>query len=99
MSHELVHHAQNCRGDLSGPSIAGAQGYAQKDSHLRGLESDAYERGNMVFRDWEDGYKNAVLESIYKYQQILRRNKTMEIHAYSHDPVRIIGKHKGNEAF
>ena len=68
ISHELVHHAQNCRGDLSNLSMAGEQGYAQKDSHLREMEREAYEKGNMIFRDWEDGVKakNNTNETIYK---------------------------------
>jgi len=57
LSHELVHHAQNCRGEFDKPSIAGEQGYAQKDPHLREMEREAYEVGNMCFRDWEDNYK------------------------------------------
>ena len=68
ISHELVHHAQNCRGDLSNLSVAGEQGYAQKDSHLREMEREAYEKGNMVFRDWEDGVKagNNNTDTIYE---------------------------------
>tara|TARA_R100001163_G_C5027106_1_gene168345 strand:+ start:259 stop:753 length:495 start_codon:yes stop_codon:yes gene_type:complete len=60
LSHELVHHAQNCRGEFDKPSIAGEQGYAQKDPHLREMEREAYEVGNMCFRDWEDNYKLSV---------------------------------------
>ena len=68
ISHELVHHAQNCRGDLSNLSMAGEQGYAQKDSHLREMEREAYESGNMIFRDWEDGVKagNNNADTIYE---------------------------------
>ena len=59
LSHELVHHTQNCRGEFDGASRMGEQGYAQKDSHLREMEREAYEMGNMCFRDWEDGYKQS----------------------------------------
>ena len=54
-SHELVHHAQNCQGQFnnSGPT---EEGYAQKDPHLREMEEDAYRRGNLCFRDWENQY-------------------------------------------
>jgi hypothetical protein len=55
-SHELVHHAQNCDGQFDAPMEMG-EGYAQNDEHLRKMEEDAYLRGNMAFRDWEDGYK------------------------------------------
>ena len=55
LSHELVHHAQNCRGDLN-PEVAGETGlgYAQNNAHMRGMESEAYEKGNLCMRDWED---------------------------------------------
>lgn len=55
-SHELVHHAQNCRGDFDNTEAAN-EGYAQENSHLREMEREAYECGNMIFRDWEDGIK------------------------------------------
>ena len=53
LSHELVHHAQNCRGDFAGPQSMQA-GYAQKDTHLRKMEREAYTKGNLIFRDFED---------------------------------------------
>ena len=55
-SHELVHHAQNCRGDLTNLENTN-EGYAQSDEHLREMEREAYECGNMIFRDWEDDLK------------------------------------------
>jgi len=57
LAHELVHHMQNERGDLknAGPTV---RGYAQKDGHMREMEREAYEKGNMCFRDWEDGIKS-----------------------------------------
>lgn len=55
-SHELVHHAQNCDGQFDNLGSMG-EGYAQTDDHLRKMEEDAYLRGNMCFRDWEDKYK------------------------------------------
>jgi len=56
LSHELVHHNQNCRGDFD-DGAATVQGYAQEDGHLREMEREAYECGNMIFRDWEDKLK------------------------------------------
>jgi len=55
IAHELIHHMQNEKGQLSGVSTG--SGYAQKDDHMRGMEKDAYLQGNMCFRDWEDGVK------------------------------------------
>ena len=53
LSHELVHHNQNCLGQFDGPQDAGV-GYAQRDPHLRTMEREAYEKGNIIFRDFED---------------------------------------------
>jgi len=53
LSHELVHHSQNCRGEFKDGVVA-SEGYAQKDSHMRGMELEAYEKGNIIFRDFED---------------------------------------------
>ena len=52
LSHELVHHAQHCRGDF-GQGATGP-GYAQKDPHMRKMEREAYTKGNLIFRDFED---------------------------------------------
>jgi len=64
IAHELVHHDQNCCGAFEKPFETGP-GYAQKDGRMRELERDAYERGNMIFRDWEDTYKQALNETNY----------------------------------
>ena len=57
ISHELIHHVQNCRGDLSGMQDT-SLGYAQRDKHMRDMEAEAFKSGNiMIFRDFEDNYK------------------------------------------
>ena len=53
LSHELVHHAQNCNGDFDSAGDLGA-GYAQENPAMRDAELDAYKRGNIIFRDFED---------------------------------------------
>jgi len=55
LAHELVHHAQNVRGDLQ--NVQTEEGYAQSDPHMRKMEEEAYLTGNMMFRDWEDTCK------------------------------------------
>tara|TARA_R110000824_G_scaffold38491_7_gene117533 strand:+ start:28 stop:984 length:957 start_codon:yes stop_codon:yes gene_type:complete len=57
-SHELVHHNQNCKGNFDGDHVT-EEGYAQKDKHLRNLELEAYTKGNIILRDWEDGLKES----------------------------------------
>ena len=59
LSHELVHHTQNCNGQFENVGEMG-EGYAQNDSHLREMERQAYEIGNLCFRDWEDSIKQTI---------------------------------------
>ena len=74
LAHELVHHTQNCRGDLS-PEKMGetGDGYAQTDGHLRKMEQEAY--ASMVMRDWEDQHKskrrNNLKETIYNNKEYI----------------------------
>ena len=56
-THELIHHVQNERGDLKLGDASNPK-YAQDDDHLRKMEMEAYLKGNLLFRDWEDWYKN-----------------------------------------
>lgn len=60
ISHELIHHVQNCRGDFGSLDSTEA-GYAQSNDHLRGMEQEAYTQGNIMnFRDFEDNYKRGI---------------------------------------
>ena len=59
-AHELIHHDQKLSGfdeklDLS--KTASDPAYASHDPKLREMERDAFERGNMMFRDWCDSKK------------------------------------------
>jgi hypothetical protein len=69
ITHELVHHAQACRGDLTGHEQTDL-GYAQNNPHLRDMEKEAYLYGNMLLRDFEDKYKQQLQENaIYKQEK------------------------------
>jgi len=65
IAHELIHHVQNLNNqfDMHTQTYAG---YAQKDPHMRKMEADAYLRGNLLFRDWEDGYKSRHKDIFYE---------------------------------
>tara|TARA_R110002020_G_scaffold240411_5_gene453353 strand:+ start:3611 stop:4621 length:1011 start_codon:yes stop_codon:yes gene_type:complete len=64
LSHELVHHKQNCDGQFNNLAPT-TDGYAQNDKHLRSMEKEAYLLGNMCLRDWEDTHKKQLQESSY----------------------------------
>jgi len=73
LSHELVHHKQNCEGQFD-DSVEMGDGYAQNDEHLREMEREAYEMGNMCFRDWEDGIKSTIY-----FEHLQKGEKKMSI--------------------
>ena len=77
ISHELVHHSQNCKGQFSSMDNAG-EGYAQKNPLLRKMEKDAYLNGNMNFRDFEDtlktNNKQRLNETVEPHKDILPRS-------------------------
>lgn len=52
--HEMVHHSQHLEGRLRTPS---SEDYAQKDPYMRMLEKEAYTKGNMIMRDFENSKK------------------------------------------
>ena len=84
IAHEFIHHGQNLRGEFDDVGAMG-EGYAQNDQHLRNMEKEAYLQGNMCFRDWEDGYKRQMMESIHRQNSFKRRNKTMKIHKWKNN--------------
>ena len=84
LAHEMIHHSQNERGEFDNIGNVG-EGYAQSDDHLRNMEKEAYLKGNMCFRDWEDGYKNKLMESIHRQNSFKRRNNTMKIHKWKNN--------------
>jgi hypothetical protein len=72
LSHELVHHKQNCNGELEG--ITGEQGYAQTE-HGHRIEEEAYSLGNTCFRNWEDSVKKQVNETTYSKRGKIKMNE------------------------
>jgi len=83
ITHELVHHAQACRGDLTGHEQTDL-GYAQNNPHLRDMEKEAYLYGNMLLRDFEDKYKQQLQENaIYKQEKYtMKLNEWKEIEMF-----------------
>ena len=53
-SHEMIHHMQNLEGRLGNRGTTDTTA----DKELAALEEEAYLKGNMVFRNWEDSQKN-----------------------------------------
>lgn len=78
-SHECIHHGQNLKGQFK-KSFNTNPGYAQEDGHLRKMEEEAFLKGNMNFRDWEDKQKTSkqkLYESIYQKIASYKRKQEM----------------------
>jgi hypothetical protein len=59
-AHEMVHHEQNLEGRLNNINTTNTN----EDGNLPEIEKEAYEKGNMMLRNWEDSIKNPVKEHI-----------------------------------
>jgi len=53
-THEMIHHMQNVEGRLGNISTTNTN----EDTNLQEIEQEAYLKGNMTFRNWEDQIKN-----------------------------------------
>jgi hypothetical protein len=53
-AHEMVHHEQNLEGRLNNINTTNTN----EDGDLPEIEKEAYEKGNMMLRNWEDSIKN-----------------------------------------
>ena len=53
-SHEMIHHMQNLDGILKPIGTTNTN----QSNYLQEIEKEAYLKGNMLFRTWEDGIKN-----------------------------------------
>ena len=58
--HEMIHHIQNVEGRLGNIQTSNTN----EDDHLLEIEKEAYLRGNITFRNWEDSIKNENKEEV-----------------------------------
>jgi hypothetical protein len=66
LSHELIHHTQNCNGKFL-PKIEGESENVKDNEHIKELEKEAYERGNIIFREWEEHIKENDLKTLEEF--------------------------------
>ena len=70
-AHEMIHHIQNLEGRLGGINTTNTN----EDDYLDQIEREAYEHGNMTFRNWTDSILNELTNTIIK----LKKNKRKSI--------------------
>ena len=59
-SHELIHHLQNLEGRLENISTTNTT----EDENLEKIEREAYEEGNIIFRNWTDSISEKSMNEI-----------------------------------
>jgi hypothetical protein len=57
-AHEMIHHEQNCNGKLQNITTQNTN----EEGDLPEIEREAYEKGNMMFRNWTDTLTEDVLK-------------------------------------
>jgi len=67
-AHEMIHHLQNCEGRLGNITTQNTN----EEGNLPEIEKEAYEKGNMTFRNWTDTITEGVLreeteDSLFSY--------------------------------
>jgi hypothetical protein len=68
--HEMIHHMQNLEGRLGQIGTTNTN----EDDHLLEIEKEAYLKGNIIFRNWEDSVKNSNKKEVMaegKYDSIV----------------------------
>jgi hypothetical protein len=68
--HEMIHHIQNLEGRLENITTSNTN----EDDNLLEIESEAYLKGNITFRNWEDSVKNGKKKEVMaegKYDSIV----------------------------
>jgi phosphopantetheine adenylyltransferase len=56
-AHEMIHHEQNCNGKLGNITTQNTN----EEGDLPEIEREAYEKGNMMFRNWTDAITEDIL--------------------------------------
>ena len=100
-THEMVHHEQNLNGNLSNITTTNTN----EGGDLPEIEKEAYEKGNMMLRNWEDSIKNPIKEYIldipkFNYPKTFThrlRESLNEITLSKDNAVKINGKLDGGE--
>jgi hypothetical protein len=86
-SHEMIHHMQNMEGRLQG--LAGTTN-TNEDDYLQEIEKEAYLKGNITFRNWEDGLKSEEQKEVMaegRYDTITNRVSSAIFNHWKEDVV------------
>jgi hypothetical protein len=84
-AHEMIHHNQNLENRLNNISTTNIN----EDDYLKEIEREAYEKGNMIFRGWENQYKQNIKENkmtVKELRKLIREAIYNELEVKNEDP-------------
>ena len=91
-AHEMIHHHQNLSGTLGNIQTTNTN----EDDELDIIEREAYEQGNIMFRNWTDSLTDSLNESFYL--DIPKFNQPKTIQQYLIESINEINLSKENAA-
>jgi len=89
-AHEMIHRMQDNEGRLNNVNTTNTN----EDGSLEELEKEAYLKGNITFRNWEDSIKNIKPLNEGRYDTISNRTSSMIFNKWKQDFEK--GKKQGN---
>ena len=84
-AHEMIHHNQNLENRLNNITTTNIN----EDDYLKEIEREAYEKGNMIFRGWENNYKQNIKENkmtVKELRKLIREAIYNELEVKNEDP-------------
>ena len=85
LSHEMIHYKQDLESRLDGINTTDIN----QDEYLKEIEREAYEKGNMLFRSWENNYKQNIKENkmtVKELRKLIREAIYNEVEVKNEDP-------------
>mgnify|MGYP003672502178 CR=1 FL=1 len=79
-SHEMIHHMQNCEDRLGQITTQNTN----EDDHLDGIEREAYEKGNICFRNWTDTLTEGLIKE-GRYDRITNKISSQVFNKWKSD--------------
>lgn len=73
-AHEMIHHEQNLKGKLNNINTSNTN----ESGDLPEIEREAYEKGNMLFRNWEDNVKTNPKKK-YLHESLTENNTWVDL--------------------
>lgn len=85
LAHELIHHIQTCEGRMGKDKVASAadENYIVHDDYLKEMEREAFDFGNITFREWEAEQKMSNKETLEEGKKKKKKSRKLTTAKYN----------------